>query len=159
MSDLEEHFTPHITSPDLPTNGTIVRSLKDFGDTLTLDLNDDEIKHAFEIMIKMIRKWQGIFRAKIDPRSAISFRDIDDAMGFVDQFEDEIKTRMMEEMDLLVSVDVMPVFEGGYPTIVLEGALPSHASAKYGLDHEKKEYEVRKAKERGEVFLGSTTIK
>lgn len=156
---MSEHFTPNITSPTLPTNEGIVHNIKEFSDTLTLDLTDDEIKQAFEIIVKSIRKWQRIFRGKIDPSSIRTYRDVEDIMKDVDQFEDEIKTRLAESMDLLVSVDVMPVMEGtGYPTIVLEGALPSHYTARHGYDHEKKSWEVRKAKERDEVFLDASKI-
>jgi hypothetical protein len=156
---VSDNFTPHITSPALPTDEGVVRSVKEFSDTLTLDLTDAEIKAAFEIIIKVIQKWQGIFRAKIDPNSPLSFGAVEEVMKAVDDFEDEIKTRLAESLNLLVSVDVMPVLEGtGYPTIVLEGALPSHSSAQYGMDHEKKAYEVKKAKERGEVFLGAKTL-
>jgi hypothetical protein len=40
----------------------------------------------------------------------------------------------------------------------LDGALASHSSAKYGLDHEKKEWEVKGAKELGQDFLGITKL-
>lgn len=145
-------------APQTPASGGFVRSVKEFSDTLTLDLTDEEIKRAFEILIKCISKWQNIFRAKIDPSTIMSYRDVEEIMKDVDMFESEVKERLAD-LHILASVDVMPVLEGhGYPTIVLEGALPSHYSAKYGFDHERKSAEVRKAKERNEVFLGSSSI-
>lgn len=143
----------------MPTADGVVTSLKQFGDTLTLDLTDDEIQQAMKIVLPIISKWQGIFRSKIDPSNVTTYRDVEDIMGDVDKFEDEVKTTFMEKMDLLVTVDVMPVLEGtGYPTIVFEGAIASHSSAKYGLDHEKKSAEVKLAKDKGEVFLGAKNL-
>ena len=146
-----------IDSPTLASNDGIVKSLKEFSDNLTLDLTDAEIKQAFEIIYRSIRKWQQIFRAKLDPHSLRSFHDLDEAMELTEKFEDEIKTRLAE-MDILATVDVMPVFEGQPPVIELIGTLPSHYSAQYGLDHERKEYEVRKATERGEPVLGAKDL-
>lgn len=151
--------TPNITSPTMPTDDGVVGSLKQFSDTLTLDLTDDEIQRAMKIVLPIISKWQGIFRAKIDPSNVTTYKDLEDIMKDVDNFEDEVKTTFMEKMDLLVTVDVMPVLEGtGYPTIVFEGAIGSHSSAQYGLDHEKKGYEVKKAKDLKQPFLGADKL-
>lgn len=148
-----------ITPPAVPESGGFVRSVKEFSDSLTLDLTDDEIAQAFKILMSVITRWQNIFRAKIDPSTLTSYKDVEDIMKDVDQFESEVKERLAESLSILASVDVMPVIEGtGYPTIVLEGALPSHYSASYGTDHEKKSYQVRKAKERNEVFLGASKL-
>lgn len=147
-----------VTSPTLPTND-VVTSLKGFSDTLTMDLTDEEIQRAMKTVLPIISKWQRIFRSKITPNTLMSYRDVEDMMKDVDKFEDEVKTTFMEKMDLLVSVDIMPVLEGtGYPAIVFEGALDTHSTAKYGLDHEKKSHEVRKAKDLGEVFLGANSL-
>lgn len=144
----------NLTPPAVPESGGFVHSLKEFSDTLTLDLTDEEIAQTFKVLLEVITKWQNIFRSKM----ISSYKDAEDIIKDTDRFESEIKERL-ESLSILASVDVMPVIEGtGYPTIVLEGALPSHYSAKYGADHEKKTYEVRKAKEKGEVFLGASNI-
>jgi hypothetical protein len=147
-----------VTSPTLPTND-VVTSLKGFSDTLTMDLTDEEIQRAMKTVLPIISKWQRIFRSKMGHNALLSYRDVEDMMKDVDKFEDEVKTTFMEKMDLLVTVDIMPVLEGtGYPAIVFEGALSSHSTAKYGMDHEKKSHEVRKAKDLGEVFLGADNL-
>src|SRR5579875_1594501 len=137
------------------SNDQPVRSLKEFSDTLTLDLTDREIKQAFEIIYRSIQKWQGVFRAKLDPHSAVSVNDLEEAMDLVDRWEVEIREQL-GEIGIVASVDVLPVLEGtGHPTIVIEGATPDHYSAKYGFDHEQKEFEVKRSKNSGEAFLGA----
>lgn len=143
------------TSPTMPTDPGIVRTPKQFSDSLTLDLTDEEIAKAMQITLAVRRKWSAIFRSKFGPNEQFS---ADAAFKLLGQFEDEIKTRLAEEMDLLASVDVEPVLFGQPPVITFEGALGSHSSAKYGLDHEKKEWEVKRAKARGDDFLGIETI-
>lgn len=158
MTD-QNSFTPQITSPTMPVGDAPIQNLKQFSDTLTLDLTDDEIQRAMKTVLPIISKWQNVFRSKIDPSNVLSYRQVEEIMKDVDKFEDEVKTTFMEKMDLLVSVDVMPVLEGtGYPTIVFEGAMDTHSSAKYGLDHERKSYEVRKAKDLNQTFLGSDKL-
>lgn len=150
-------YTPDnpITSPTLPTNEGIVHTPKQFSDSLTLDLTDDEIARAMQITLPIKAKYERIFRYRISPHGGFT---VEQAMKLLDQFEDELKTKLAEELDLLVSVDVAPVFEGQPPVIEFLGALPSHYSAKHGADHERKAWEVRRAKERGEDFLGSGNL-
>ena len=156
MTEDAFEFIPEnpVTSPELPANEGIVHTPKQFSDALTLDLTDEEIQRAFVIIAKTSQKWRTRFSYKL----FTGFHDVEEAMKLVDDFEDEIKTRLAEELDLLATVDVAPVFEGQPPVVELLGALPSHSSAKYGMDHEKKTYEVRKAKERGESFLGESKL-
>jgi len=150
----EEQIVP--TSPeDAKTRDAgRVNSLKDFSGALTMDLSDAEIKRAFELVITTKNKWQEIFRAKFP------FDSIEAAMDLVGQFEDEVKTRLAEELSLLVTVDVMPVLEGREIEIVFMGAFPGHSVNKYGFDHERKEYEVKKATTLGEdAVLGQKNLK
>lgn len=144
-----------VTSPTLPTNEGFVYTPKQFSDALTLDLTDGEIQRAIQIITSVARKWRSIFAYRLGPHSSFT---IDQAMKLVDNFEDEVKTQLAEELDLLATVDVTPVFEGQPPVVELLGALPGHSSAKYGLDHEKKEWEVKKAKTLGQDFLGSDRL-
>lgn len=121
-----------------------VGSLKEFSDTLTLDLTDAEIKQAFEICMRSLRKWRPIFNAKFDPHSATSVNTADEAHSLIMQWDGEIRDQLAE-MDLDGEIDIEPLRYGQPPTIVINGALESHYSAKYGMDHERKTYEVRRA--------------
>lgn len=139
------------TSPDLPADSGIVVSRKQFSDGLTLDLTDSEITQALGITLPIKKKWTAIFRSRLNSNQFT----VEQAMKLVDQFEDELVTTLAERMDLIATVDASPVFEGEPLVIDFVGALDSHYTAKYGFDHERKTYEVQKAQERGEVFLGA----
>lgn len=143
------------TSPEDPRvrDAGRVSTLKDFSGGMTLDLTDDEIKRAMEITITTKAKWQEIFRRKFP------FDSIEAAMDLVDNFEDEIKTRMAEELNLLVAVDVQPLLEGHPIEVEFVGALPGHTLNTYGMDHEKKEFEVKRATELGhDAFLNQDRL-
>lgn len=144
-----------VTSPDLPADAGFVHSPKEFSDALTLDLTDEEIQKAMELILQIRRKWSAKFRAKFSGHGGFT---VDEAFKMLNDFEVELKDTLADKMDLLISVDMEPVVMGQPPTIVLEGALPSHSSAKYGLDHEKKGWEVKKAKEKNESFLGESKL-
>lgn len=144
-----------VTSPTMPTDPGIVYSPKQFSDSLTLDLTDAEIQRAMEITLRIRSKWSARFRSRFGTHGGFSF---DDAVTMLNQFESELKETMATEMDLMVSVDMEPVLAGAPPVITFEGALPSHSSAVYGLDHERKEWEVKRAKDLGQDFLGIDKI-
>lgn len=150
-----EFITHPVTSPTLPANEGIVHTPKQFSDALTLDLTDEEITRAFAITTSVSRKWRQIFAYRLGPHSTFT---LDQAMKLVDNFEDELKTQLAEKLDILAQVDVTPVIEGQPPVVEILGALPSHSSTKYGLDHEKKTWEVKKAKALGQDFLGSDKL-
>lgn len=143
-----------VNSPSLPTDEGIVKTPKEFSDALTLDLTDEEIQQALRIIIAVSSKWQEVFRSRL---RHVNFT-IEDAMKLVDQFEDELVYELATKLDVLAHVDVAGVFEGKPPVVELVGALPSHSSAKHGLDHERKEWEVKKAKDKGQDFLGIDRI-
>lgn len=140
-----------IDSPALAVDEGKVWTPKQFSDGLTLDLTDDEIKRAFEIIITVCRKWRAQFAAKLRHGNF----SVEEAMRLLDNMEDELVTRLAESMDLIATVDAAPVFEGQPPIVDLVGALPSHYSANYGFDHERKSWEVKRAKDLGQDFLGS----
>ena len=150
------------TSPTLPVDSGIVRSPKAFSDGLTLDLTDDEIKRALQIVMPIKNKWHAIFVSKFRDKPLTAkeaHTQAEAAMKLVDQFEDELVTTLAERMNLIVSVDVLPVLESGQPPIIdFIGALPGHYSASYGFDHERKRHEVLLAEKRGESFLGSSKL-
>lgn len=139
-----------VTSPNLPVSEGIVTTRKQFSDALTTDLTDHEIKQAFEILLPIKKKWEARFSLKLGD---LNF-DVEKAMELVDQMEEEIKYELATRLDLYVTIDATPVFEGKPLIIEFNGALPSHSTAEYGFDHEKKTYEVQKATDRGEDYLG-----
>lgn len=147
----EPDLTQVPTSPTLPTEDVgLVKSTAEFSGALTLDLTDEEIGKAFEVCTSVKRKYEARFASK--------FRDtnftLDEAMREVEKFEDEIKTRLAEECSVLATVNVLPVLEGRHIEIDWIGVLPSHVVNKYGMDHEKKEWEVKRANARREDYYG-----
>lgn len=140
-----------VDSPTLPVDEGIVHSRKEFAHNLTLDLTESQAQQALMLTLPIRAKYSAIFRRKLGPHGGFT---LEEAMKLVNQFEDEIQTTLAEKMDLLVTVDSDPVFEGQPPIINFMGALPGHDTAKYGFDHTRQEYEVKKADARGEAFLG-----
>lgn len=150
MTDPEIPTAP-VTSPTLDTNAGIMNDSKTFSGSLTLDLTDDQIKAAWIIIQRVKARHMEIFRRKFNDPSSFN---LDAAHKAIDEFEDEIKTKLAENVGILASVNTVPLLEGKPMEIEWLGVLPGHDLGKYGLDHEKKEYEVKKATARGEAFLG-----
>lgn len=146
----EEAVAPP-TSPELPTQDTRVKTAKEFSGALTLDMTDEEIAQAYRIVVRVKSKWQEKFRRKFNDPSAFK---LDDALKMIEQFEDEIKTELAEKVQVLATVNTVPILEGQPLEIDWIGRLPGSDLARYGMDHEKKEWEVKRAVERGEDFLG-----
>ena len=121
---------------------------KEFSGAMTLDLTDDEIKKALEITVGTVRKHQAKWRQKYP------FDSLEQVADLLEELEKELSYRMMEEVDCLVRVDGTPVFVGQPPVIEWMGKVDTSSVAKYGQDHEKKTWEVQKAAERGEDYLG-----
>lgn len=141
-----------VTSPELPTNNQdIIKDAKSFSGAMTLDMTDEEIAEAWRVVISIRGKWLDHFRRKFNDPSTYS---LDDALKAIEEFEDELKTTLAERCNVLASVDTVPLLEGKPMQIEWIGKLPGDSINKYGLDHEKKTWEVQRAKERGEDFLG-----
>lgn len=141
-------MNPFVTSPNLPTGNDVVSTAKDFSGAMTLELTDDEIKQAYIITSTTVSKHQEIWRRKFP------FDSLEQIADLLEELEKELSYNMMMELDVLVRVDGVPVFEGGAPVIEWLGKVEGSNLDKYGQDHEKKTWEVQKAKERGEDFLG-----
>lgn len=139
------------SSPTLPVDEGIVTSAKQFSDALTQELNDDEIKRAFELTVRITNKWQEKFRRQFGPHAPFT---VEDAMEALDKFEEELKYELATKLDVYATVDVTPIFEGEPPIVEFSGALPSHSIAKHGFDHEKKTWEVQHATARDEDYYG-----
>ncbi len=144
-----------ITSPTLKTDPGIVHSAKEFSGALTLDLTDAEIKQAFETITKISKKYRSRFIYKFNDMSLYKSVEYaaEAASKLIDAFENELKDAMAQQQ-LVVRIDMDNVYNGGSPIVELVGAMESHISAKEGLDHTRKEWEVKKSVERGESFYG-----
>lgn len=71
----------------------------------------------------------------------------------LEKLRDEALTKLAEK-GILVEIDVTPCFYGQPPNIDILGKVSTDDFHKYGLDHEKKGWEVKKSKDRGEDFYG-----
>lgn len=137
------------TSPQLPVNDGVVHSAKEFSDGLTQDLTDSEIKTAFELTVRIANKWHEKFARRFGPHSIFT---PEQALEALDEFEEELKYELATKLHVYATVDATPVFEGKPPIVEFAGALPSHQIAKYGMDHEKKTFEVKRATAREEDY-------
>jgi hypothetical protein len=142
-------FAP--TSPTLETPNTVIHTQKQFSDSLTQELTDEEIKQALALLVPLKTKWSQRFISKLTHDA--SFR-LDDALEMLSEMSDEFTYRLATELNVLATVDTTPLLEGKGPQIEWIGVMPGHDLNKHGFDHEKKAWEARKAKERGEDFLG-----
>jgi hypothetical protein len=145
----EEFDAP--TSPQLDATDGYVHSVREFSDAMTLDLTDEEISRAVRIIGEVRLKYGRKFIQKFnDPTS---FK-LDDALKALDEMEDEVKTRLAGECHILATVDTVPILEGRPPAIEIIGVLPGGTLDRHGMDHEKKEWEVKRATARGEDYHG-----
>lgn len=140
-----------VTSPTLPTDDGIVHTPKEFSDSLTQELTDDEIKRAFEMIMRITNKWHGKFVRRFGPHAIFT---PEEALEALDEFEEELKYELATRLHIFASVDPAPVFEGEAPIVEIVGALPSHSIASEGFDHEKKTWEVQHATARDEDYYG-----
>lgn len=141
----------HITSPNLSVKDGAMNDAKTFSGNLTLDLTDDQIQASWRIIQRIRHKHQEKFRTKFNDPSSFT---MDAVIKALDEFEDEIKTTLAEQVGVLCTVDTVPILEGHPPVIEWLGVLPGSDLEKYGQDHEKKEWEVKRATAKGEAFLG-----
>lgn len=142
------------TSPTLPVDDGIVTSAKQFSDALTQELTDDEIKSAFEMIVRISEKYHEKFERRFGPGSIFT---PEEALEALDQFEEELKYELATKLHVYATVDATPVFEGEPPIVELAGALPSHSIARHGFDHEKQTWMVTEASRRDEDYYGQNT--
>lgn len=102
------------------------------------DLTDSEITRTFQIVQLVRDKYSGKANTAEN----------------LDALRDEVLTRLME-IGVLATLDPAPVFYGEPPTLEIIGKVKDdkvfHTE---GFDHEQKQYEVRKAQDRNEDWLG-----
>lgn len=102
------------------------------------DLEDSEITEVFKVVALVRDKYAGKANTAEN----------------LEKLRDETLTRLME-IGVLATLDPAPCFYGEPPIIEIIGKVKEDTTFhKEGFDHEKKMYEVRKATERGEDWLG-----
>lgn len=133
-----------ITSPNLDTKDSrVAKNSRDFSGMLTMDLTDDEIAQAYRIIVTTRNRYS----------DRVASRENLEALG------DEIVYRLADEAGILSKFDPVPLAEGGFPEVELIGKVGTDSIHKYGFDHEKKEWEVKKATQQGENFLGEEKVR
>jgi len=109
---------------------------KDFAHSAA-DLTDVEITRLFRVVEEVRTKYSG------KPNTVKN----------LESFRDETLTRLMD-IGILATVDPTPCFYGEPPVVEIVGKVQGDSSHKYGFDHEQKGWEVNKANERNEDWLG-----
>jgi hypothetical protein len=109
------------------------KQLVHFADELT----DSESTAAFQLVMELQAKY------------AYKANTVDN----LEQLRDEALTRLME-MNILAELDVAPCFHGEPPVLELKGKIAGDSIHQHGFDHEKKKWEIDKAREKGEDYLG-----
>lgn len=123
--------------PDVDGVG-LVKTQKEFSDGLTMDLTDEEISKSMRIVVEIQNKWA----------------DRPNTVNNLEALRDEVLTRLANDCGVLATLDPAPALYGEPPVLEFIGKVAGDSSHQYGMDHEKKMYEVRKATERGEAYLG-----
>lgn len=121
------------------SNNDIITSGKEFAGFAS-ELTDEEIKRALQVIMSVRRNYQ---------HKAFTVENLD-------ALRDETITRLAE-ISILASVDVAPCLNGEPPVVEIVGKVSTDPIHKHGFDHERKYYEVNKANERGEDYLGQTS--
>jgi len=101
------------------------------------DLQDSEVTQVGKIVAQLSAKYS-TKRASVENLEA---------------FRDECLTRLAG-IGILATVDVAPVLNREPPTVEIVGRISGTEQAMHGLDHERKRWEVRRAVDRGEEWLG-----
>lgn len=101
------------------------------------DLQDSEVVQVGQIIFRLTQKY-----AKKRP-----------TVENLEALRDEALTRLAN-IGILATVDVAPVLNGEPPSIEILGRISGTEQQVHGFDHERKMYEVKKAVQRGEDWLG-----
>jgi hypothetical protein len=102
------------------------------------ELNDSEAVAAFELVARISAKY-----ARKDA-----------TVENLDALRDECLTRLAESMNILAEIDISPIYSGEGPIVEFKGKFTGDDIHQYGFDHEKKKWEIDKAHDRGEDYLG-----
>lgn len=120
---------PKIPDPIIHSEKQLVH----FADELT----DSESTEAFQLVMQLQIKYA--FKPNTQPN--------------LEELRDEALTKLME-MNILAELDISPCFYGEPPVLELKGKVSSDSIHAYGFDHEKKKWEIDKAHDKGEDYLG-----
>jgi hypothetical protein len=101
----------------------------------TTELREEDVRNIGRLAAQIVPKY------KYRLRSAQTLQE----------FDNEVMHRFAE-VGLIARV--LPDPDTGMYTIDVIGHVPGHDIHKFGFDHEEKQYEVRKATERGEDYRG-----
>lgn len=101
------------------------------------DLTDREITRIFKVVEGVRTRYAGL------PNTAEN----------LEKLRDEALTRLME-IGIIATLDPAPCFYGEPPTLEIIGKLANDPLYTDGFDHEQKGWEVNKAVEKGEDWLG-----
>jgi hypothetical protein len=104
---------------------------------LATELSDEEVKKVGDIWVDLIVKY-GTLTNTVENLEALR----DEALN------------TFASQNILVTFDPAPCFYGEPPAIEIIGHVEGHDIHKYGFDHERKQWEVLRAMERGEDYLG-----
>lgn len=102
------------------------------------DLTDEEAKQVVTIILGDV---QSKYQYKTNSKENL------------EALRDEALTRMAE-IGILAELDVAPCFHGEPPILEIIGKVSTDSFHQHGFDHEKKSWEVNKAKDRSEEYLG-----
>lgn len=119
-----------------PSEVGIVKSAEQFV-TWSGDLQDTESVKIVQIVYQLQQKWAS------RPNTAAN----------LEALRDEALTKLAE-INVLATFDPAPCFHGEPPIVEIIGKIAGDPQHEHGFDHEKKMFEVRKATQRGEKFLG-----
>lgn len=114
----------------------IIRSRKQFVHSND-ELTDSENINAVKIIAEVQQRWARKANTKDN----------------LEMLRDEVLTRLAE-INVSAEFDPSPCFYGESPIVEFRGKISGDSIHKYGKDHERHRYEILKAKERGEDYLG-----
>lgn len=114
----------------------IIRTGKQLAQTAT-DLSDEEIADTFILIEEVRQKYAG------KPNTHMN----------LEALRDEVVTRLADK-NILATLDPAPCFYGEPPIVEIIGKVSTDPIHKYGFDHERKQFEVVKSKERKEDYYG-----
>lgn len=120
---------PQIPDPVIHSEKQLVH----FADELT----DSESTAAFQLIMQLQMKYA--FKPNTQKN--------------LEELRDEALTKLME-MNIVAEMDITPCFYGEPPIIEFKGKIAGDPIHSQGFDHEKKKWEIDKARTKGEDYLG-----
>lgn len=126
-------------------NAGIVRNPTEFAH-IAYNLQDTEALEAMAICRKYQKRW--LYAAKW------GWRSWDDLADFLETLGQDFQYEMADKLNLMTRWDPTPVLEGKPPLMEVMDKMPGDDIHKFGFDHERKGYQVKKAVVRGEDYLG-----